>query len=761
MRHWFHCFHRSSRPSRRHLRPAWRRPTYRPNLDVLEDRCLLAAPTIDPIQVPLNIPANKTLIVPITASDPGGGTVSISLAPASGATGIIVTPLTGTFLQISVSHTSSGTTGDTTFSGTMEFELFGTLTPRTVAYITGLVESGFYNNLTFHRVVPNFVIQGGDPAGNGTGGPPGAGATQAQIQQLQFPDEFNPSAIFSGTGQLAMANSGNDTNGSQFFVTTGTQRALDFNHTIFGQLVRGFNILSDVLSVPTDSNSKPVSPVTITSAQIVTDPNAAVFIVQSTSSTTGSESVTVTATPSTAGETPTTETEPATVIADTTNDPPILTVSQAPLNFGQAPSSNPVHNLTTAVNTPATFTVTSTDLEGNTPQFSVSVTDSPANATATVDATGKVTVTPNPGFTGLVHLKVGVTEAGATRNNGPDTQTFTVAFGDKSLTATAATGVSATAGTAFTGTLATFTDADTGALPSEYQVSINWGDGTALDTTTGTVTGSNGQFTVSGTHTFAKAGTYAPQVTVTDLVRAATVTGGSTLPANQQYVNQLFSDLIGKAPTGTQLSHFSGLLDQGKSRTVVVDDVLALPDYKTEQVDQVYLTMFGTGPTAQQLKAGLQVLNSGKDVGALRVQLLSSDQFFTAVAGGTDAGYLAALGRELLHGSIDATTLSTLSKELAGGASRLTVLQDLVKTDRTQIEQQGVDNIYEKYLQRLPTTAELSAALALKGPKRELDLTRMLTASTEFFNKAQHSSTSTGGDNGGAMAQATPTVTVH
>jgi peptidyl-prolyl cis-trans isomerase A (cyclophilin A) len=140
----------------------------------------------------------------------------------------------------------------------MTFELFQDLTPQTVNTIEGLIKSGFYDGLTFHRVVPGFVIQGGDPAGNGTGGP-----------GFAFDDEFNARAIFSGNGQLAMANAGKDTNGSQFFVSIGPQRALDFNHTIFGQLVRGFDVLSAIEHVPTDANNRPLTPVSITSARLV------------------------------------------------------------------------------------------------------------------------------------------------------------------------------------------------------------------------------------------------------------------------------------------------------------------------------------------------------------------------------------------------------------------------------------------------------------------------------------------------------------
>jgi cyclophilin family peptidyl-prolyl cis-trans isomerase len=771
MRQWFRFLRPSSRASRRQHRPAWRRPTFRPNLDVLEDRCLLAAAVIDPISVPLNVPVGKTLIVPVTGSDPTtGGTVSITMTPSAGSSGIQVTPLTGTFLQFNVTHTASSTAGDTSFTGTMEFELFGTVTPQTVAYITGLVEAGFYNSLTFHRVVaPSStstlaIIQGGDPNGNGSGGPP-AGGTTAQMQQLQFPDEFSTDAIFSGTGQLAMANAGNDTNGSQFFVTNAPQRFLDFNHTIFGQLVRGFNILADIESVPVDSNSKPLSPVTITSAQIVPDPNAAVFLIQSTGTTTGTASVDVTATPSTAGDTATTQTQTVNIVADTTNDPPILNVSQAPLNFGQAPNANPVQNLTTAVNTPVTVNLSSTDLEGNTPTYTITEATGEANATVSPsNSTGQFTITPKAGFTGLLHFTAKVTETGSTRNNGPDSQIFTVAVGDQPITATASTSLTATSGTSATPTLATFTDPDTTAPASSFQVAINWGDGTALDTTSGSVTGSNGQFSVAGTHTYAHAGTYQAQVTVTDVRTQSTTTTTvpSTVPANQQYVNKLFSDLIGSPPTADQLNKFSGMLDKGQSRTTVVNDILALPAYKTHQVQQVYLNMFGTGPTSDQLKAGLQVINT-KDVGALRVQLLSSDQFFKTVGGGTNAGYLAALGRELLHGSIDTATLTRLNNELTSGASRLSVLQDLVKTDKVQIDQQGVDNLYQTYLQRVPTSAEMTSALAITNKKRELDVTRLLTTSTEYFNKfvqTTTTTTTTTGDNGGAMAQVSPSVTV-
>ena len=143
----------------------------------------------------------------------------------------------------------------------MTFMLFRDIAPHTVDVIQGFTMSGLYtSNTIFHRVVPGFVIQGGDPSTNGSGGP-----------VFRYDDEFNPSAMFSGNGQLALANSGKDTDGSQFFVTSGPQRALDFGYTIFGQLLRGFNVLTNVIKTPTDANSRPLADVIITRASFVPD----------------------------------------------------------------------------------------------------------------------------------------------------------------------------------------------------------------------------------------------------------------------------------------------------------------------------------------------------------------------------------------------------------------------------------------------------------------------------------------------------------
>ena len=115
---------------------------------------------------------------------------------------------------------------DTT-KGKIVLALWPDLAPGHCKNIIGLSKIGFYDGVTFHRVISGFMIQGGDPLGLGTGGP-----------GFEFDDEFHPDAVFTGRYQLAMAKSGDDTNGSQFFVTDSSPRHLDFNHTIFGQLVR-------------------------------------------------------------------------------------------------------------------------------------------------------------------------------------------------------------------------------------------------------------------------------------------------------------------------------------------------------------------------------------------------------------------------------------------------------------------------------------------------------------------------------------------
>ncbi len=119
--------------------------------------------------------------------------------------------------------------------GTIKLELFANKTPKTVANFEKLAKKGFYDGLTFHRVIADFMIQGGCPIGNGTGGP-----------GYKFEDEFVPELRHDGPGTLSMANAGPNTNGSQFFITHVACPWLDGKHTVFGKVLEGQDVVNAV-----------------------------------------------------------------------------------------------------------------------------------------------------------------------------------------------------------------------------------------------------------------------------------------------------------------------------------------------------------------------------------------------------------------------------------------------------------------------------------------------------------------------------------
>jgi uncharacterized repeat protein (TIGR03803 family) len=291
------------------------------------------------------VPSGKTLVIPIPATDPGGPARSYTVTTGA-------PTLSGTDTPTSVAgFTAAIRTGDPHFilgvsytdsnsvmqTGTMEFQLLRELTPNTTKIISGLTQGGFYNPqttgtnptkfITFHRIVPGFVIQGGDPNGNGTGGP-----------GFSFENEFSRALIFSGTlGQLAMANSdtrsatqgispdNGDTNGSQFFITLSSDRtALDYGFNLFGQILRGYDTLEGIAGTPllTDTStgettSSPASPVDITSATISQNNTDAVLLL----SATGVCDAVITVTASSGGSS-VVQTFTAHALADSLSDPP-------------------------------------------------------------------------------------------------------------------------------------------------------------------------------------------------------------------------------------------------------------------------------------------------------------------------------------------------------------------------------------------------------------------------------------------------------
>ena len=122
-----------------------------------------------------------------------------------------------------------------TSRGDIELELHAKHAPKTVNNFVFLSREGFYDGLTFHRVIANFMIQGGDPSGTGRGGP-----------GYQFEDECRGNPVKHGTGALSMANAGPNTNGSQFFITHAPQPHLDGRHTVFGRVVKGQDVVNAI-----------------------------------------------------------------------------------------------------------------------------------------------------------------------------------------------------------------------------------------------------------------------------------------------------------------------------------------------------------------------------------------------------------------------------------------------------------------------------------------------------------------------------------
>lgn len=137
-----------------------------------------------------------------------------------------------------------------TTQGSMVFELFEKEAPKACENFIGLAKSRYYDGLIFHRIIKDFMVQGGDPTGTGMGG--------ESIWKTAFLDECHPDLTFDQVGRLAMANCGPNTNGSQFFITTALTPWLHMKHTIFGQLLEGQSVLRALEQIACDGQDRPI-----------------------------------------------------------------------------------------------------------------------------------------------------------------------------------------------------------------------------------------------------------------------------------------------------------------------------------------------------------------------------------------------------------------------------------------------------------------------------------------------------------------------
>lgn len=216
------------------------------------------APTGNPDVVPTEVPVGTSVVGPTEEAGTESGSGPVKQFVVMGGVRI---PQYATVPPVSIDPTARYTAIIRTNLGDMDIELFPAQAPVAVNNFIFLANDGFYNGVIFHRVIPSFMIQGGDPTGTGSGGP-----------GYKFQDEFGGGLTFDQPGRLAMANAGPGTNGSQFFVTTVSTPHLNGAHTIFGQVTRGQGVADAISLVETAAQNKPVTPIVIKGIDISKNP---------------------------------------------------------------------------------------------------------------------------------------------------------------------------------------------------------------------------------------------------------------------------------------------------------------------------------------------------------------------------------------------------------------------------------------------------------------------------------------------------------
>ncbi len=445
-------------------------------VEALEIRRLLASPVLDAISDLNDAPGGKPVFIPLSASDSDNQALTYTISSSNPK------------IKIDIHKDNVWLKLDIANYGSLTFELFQDIAPRTVATIRSFVEAGFYDGLTFHRIAnlgttanPQFIVQGGDPQGTGSGGP-----------GFQYEDEFNLGAMFTGRGQLAMANSGSDTNGSQFFITQNPTRHLDFKHTIFGQLVRGFDVLASLAGASRDSSDRPTTTITITRATIVQNITDAVVTLTCPAGQSGTVTVQVSD-----GVNKSFRSFNVKGIADQQNQKPFM--------------KNLPDRLSVRAGKTIKIPCAASDFENDSVIFSGQILAGQATGTF-VGHTAYIT--PDPSFTGLLQVKLSVEGKTASQAANPDSETVYIAVGDQPAKAVQGLTVTAREGVNEKDlVMATFRDSALTGKASDWTAQIRWGDG---QTSAGTVTkDANGLFTVKGTHLYKNIGTRTYLVTLT------------------------------------------------------------------------------------------------------------------------------------------------------------------------------------------------------------------------------------------------------
>ncbi len=483
----------------------------------------LTAPVIDPI-ANVAIPAGKSLILPITATSPAGRPLTYTITSSTNAFAVVM-HTNNPFWQLTVAQAATNTAPGAyqtpyrgglvtvTNVGTMTFELFPEYAPHTIDVIQGLTTAGFYNsNTIFHRVVSNFVIQGGDPQTNGLGG-----------LVFKYNDEFDPQAIFSGNGQLALANSGPNTDGSQFFVTIEPFRYGDFTYTIFGQMLRGFPVLTNINSTAVDNNSRPLADEIIQTAAYVTNTTDTVLTLTATNRSGVTGTITVIAADGAGGFA--TNTFTAVTVTDTNSNrktffhPLTLTNLVGPLNRTLTNYLNAIELDGDQLYWDASFVDTQSQTNASKSLFynyDSSLKTLTYNVT-NVNGGLELLAVPNTNYAGPINLIFYPSSSSSFSTYAQQEYNFVV--GDTPITGHTNT-LLVQAGAAFNNLeLATFTNGVPRSPATNFSAVINWGDNTTnLVSTTGNAAGLKA---VLGSHTYTNSGSYPVYVTVQSSVGAS------------------------------------------------------------------------------------------------------------------------------------------------------------------------------------------------------------------------------------------------
>ncbi|MGL4424119.1 MAG: peptidylprolyl isomerase [Gemmataceae bacterium] len=401
---------KSSKPARRQRRAL--------GMETLEAREVPAVVLRTPFDTQL--PDDRPLYLPVTVTNQPAGAVTVTATTNSPNVKAEVVS-GGRTIKLDVTGTDRQ---GQAFSGSMTMRLFENVAPLATNTIIELVNEGFYNGKLFHRIIDDFVIQGGSPNGDGIGG-----STKPDVR-----DEFAADVTFASLGLVAMANARDDNNNSQFFITdidrTLSERTefLNFNHSIVGLLTSGFDIYDKIVTTNVDSRDKPLQDVTITAATVITDTTNAVVKLTPSAGVSGPVAVTITANDGTG--------------ATTQN----LSLNTTPVTVNSRAFLNPVNNVTIASGSTGTLQLSGVDIDNDTLTYAVGVpgnlTGTPQNATVSVNSSGLVSINPTADFRGTFQLLVGVRDqtnrsSSLSSSDNFDTEVLTVTVQDPTTSSTA------------------------------------------------------------------------------------------------------------------------------------------------------------------------------------------------------------------------------------------------------------------------------------------------------------------------------------